>query len=402
MLQSIATEAERFAVIDVETTGVLNADRIVEVAVVTLDRYGRVIDEWDTLVDPQRDVGPVHLHGITASMVSAAPTFDGIAAALAERVYGSVLVSHNTPFDFRMLSNEFDRLGAQLHPGDGVCTLRLSGAKLMDACRRHSVTLHHEHRALADARACASLLQAVVQSCTATPASVWGVSSAYNSRTLRRETVAADVPPMPYLARLTARAHHYGVNGAALAYLDMLDWALSDLVLTVEEVAMLRDLAQRGGLPLDQLEAVHRGYLDELIAAAVRDEIVTDEEMYLLETCARLLGIDSAYVAAAVEQYRPGPGRDVVRLTPGLRVCFTGSATHPDGTELRRADLSAIAVDLGLDVMPKFTRRDCDLLVAADPNSSSGKARQARRWGVPVAAVSAVLAAQPGSFVPVS
>ena len=57
----------RYAVIDVETTGLHNQDRIVEIAIVTLDQDLTVVDEFDTLVDPGRDVGPTGIHGITAS-----------------------------------------------------------------------------------------------------------------------------------------------------------------------------------------------------------------------------------------------------------------------------------------------------------------------------------------------
>lgn len=79
MWAAVLTDADRFAVVDVENTGLYNSDRLVELAVVTLDDSGRTIDEWDTLINPQRDVGPVHIHGITASMVSAAPLFAEIA-----------------------------------------------------------------------------------------------------------------------------------------------------------------------------------------------------------------------------------------------------------------------------------------------------------------------------------
>jgi DNA polymerase-3 subunit epsilon len=40
----------RIAVIDVETTGVYNTDRIVEIAVLTMDCDGRIHDEFETLV----------------------------------------------------------------------------------------------------------------------------------------------------------------------------------------------------------------------------------------------------------------------------------------------------------------------------------------------------------------
>ena len=41
-----------FAVVDVETTGVGKQDRVIEIAVVLLDRHLRVTDEYETLIDP--------------------------------------------------------------------------------------------------------------------------------------------------------------------------------------------------------------------------------------------------------------------------------------------------------------------------------------------------------------
>jgi hypothetical protein len=113
---------DRFVVVDVETTGLYNSDRVVEVAAVTLAKGGEIVDEWDTLVNPGRDVGPTHIHGVTASMVSAAPRFEEVAEALAARLDGAVLVAHNLVFDARMLTNEYGRLGAAMDPGRGVCT----------------------------------------------------------------------------------------------------------------------------------------------------------------------------------------------------------------------------------------------------------------------------------------
>ena len=63
-----------YVVIDTETTGTLKADRIVEIALVAF-KGDEVIEEWSTLINPQRDVGKTNIHGITASMVSSAPIF---------------------------------------------------------------------------------------------------------------------------------------------------------------------------------------------------------------------------------------------------------------------------------------------------------------------------------------
>lgn len=49
-----------YAVVDLETTGRKTSwhDRVVEIAVVRLGESGQTLDEWCTLVNPDRDLGP--------------------------------------------------------------------------------------------------------------------------------------------------------------------------------------------------------------------------------------------------------------------------------------------------------------------------------------------------------
>lgn len=68
----IPADIDRFVIFDVETTGLYNNDRVVEVSAVTMSREGVIVDEWDTLVHPERDSGATRTHGGTASMVSTA------------------------------------------------------------------------------------------------------------------------------------------------------------------------------------------------------------------------------------------------------------------------------------------------------------------------------------------
>ena len=72
-MRRIAGDADRIAVIDAETTGVYNSDRVVEIGIVTMSLDGDIVDEWETLVHPARDVGPSWLHQITASGHSTKP-----------------------------------------------------------------------------------------------------------------------------------------------------------------------------------------------------------------------------------------------------------------------------------------------------------------------------------------
>src|SRR5690606_4867295 len=100
-----------YAVIDVETTGLYPGghDRVVEVAVVHLDSRGTVEDRWCTLVNPGRDLGARHIHGIRTADVLDAPTFGEIAGRLARLLRGRSPVAHNQRFDLAFLRAEFGR-----------------------------------------------------------------------------------------------------------------------------------------------------------------------------------------------------------------------------------------------------------------------------------------------------
>ncbi len=123
----VARYPHPYAVVDVETTGMdASADRVVQVAVVQLTADGRVEGAWDSLVDPGRDPGPTHVHGISAEMLHDAPTFADVAGKLADLLAGRVLVAHNAPFDWGFLHEEFKRSGAEHRVPHFLCTVTLS------------------------------------------------------------------------------------------------------------------------------------------------------------------------------------------------------------------------------------------------------------------------------------
>lgn len=66
----------------------------------------------------------------------------------------------------------------------------------------------------------------------------------------------------------------------------------------------------------------------------------------------------------------------------GQTVCFTGALTcHHDGELMTRQKATDLAAAAGLTVLPGVTKK-LNLLVLADPDSISGKARRAREYGV--------------------
>lgn len=163
-----------FAVVDLETTGFSpQLERVVEVAVVVLESDGREVDAFCTLVDPERDPGPTHVHGITTEMLEGAPTFGGVHPYLAGLLSGRVVVGHNVDrFDLAFLLAECRRLGGEdLIPPTVVTldTLRVAQsyldlpgkARLVDCCDRYRLTWDDHHSALGDARVTAALFGAM-------------------------------------------------------------------------------------------------------------------------------------------------------------------------------------------------------------------------------------------------
>ncbi|MEU5053263.1 DEDDh family exonuclease [Streptomyces sp. NPDC021096] len=151
---------EGYAVVDVETTGLARDDRIVSAAVYQLDARGRVEDQWYTLVNPQRDPGPVWIHGLTSEVLADAPLFPEIADEFAKRLDGRVLVAHNAAFDWSMISREYARARATAPVRQRLCTIALSkelrlplpNHKLESLAAHYGVVQQRAHHALDDAR----------------------------------------------------------------------------------------------------------------------------------------------------------------------------------------------------------------------------------------------------------
>ncbi len=155
--------ARGFAVIDLETTGFGGDHRILEVAVLRLEPDGRLKDVWDTLVHPGMAIPggkAQEKHRIHDRMVTNAPNFAAVAADLAARLDGHVLVAHNLPFDQGFLERHFAAVaGIRINLGRGLNTME-GRESLESLCKRLGVDLPPEqaHSALVDARALAQAL----------------------------------------------------------------------------------------------------------------------------------------------------------------------------------------------------------------------------------------------------
>ncbi|GLF98696.1 DEDDh family exonuclease [Streptomyces yaizuensis] len=149
-----------YAVVDVETTGLARDDRIVSAAVYRLDALGEVEDHWYTLVNPERDPGPVWIHGLTSDVLEGAPLFGEIADEFSARLDGRVLVAHNAVFDWSMIAREYARARLTAPTRQRLCTIALAkelrlplpNHKLESLAAHFGVVQQRAHHALDDAR----------------------------------------------------------------------------------------------------------------------------------------------------------------------------------------------------------------------------------------------------------
>lgn len=156
------------AVLDLETTGVdPAADRIVEVAVLTLLPNGRQ-ELFHRRVNPGVPIPPAAtaVHGITDADVVGAPTFAASAPELFATLHGSDLAGFGiASFDLPLLVAEFARVRLPLRVAGrrviDVLTLyrRCHPRDLTSAVREYLGREHADaHSAVADARATAEVL----------------------------------------------------------------------------------------------------------------------------------------------------------------------------------------------------------------------------------------------------
>jgi len=384
-----------YVALDVESTGLYKNDRIVEIALIAF-REGTVIEEWATLVNPQRDVGKTNIHGITASMVSAAPLFEEIANDISRLINNRVIVAHNATFDLRILGQEFGRLEVQGHLGKGFCTmiasrrlLPLEADTLTATCAALGFEREGAHSALGDARMAMRVFGHLQEDQQEVRPAQLGFDPFMNpSRQLLRSAFGTtQVDAIETIHAFTRRIPFPTSEEKFVAYLLLLNLAMQDLIISEAEREQLGQWAADLGVTRLELSTLHEGYLQSFIQATLRDGVISDKERVMIEMVGRALELP---VSIPESPLRIAENADNLRI--GSRVCFTGEPLDDLGQPIRRTQLEALAARVGLHPVNSVTKKGCDVLVAADDSSMSGKAKKAREWGIAVVSVDKFLA----------
>jgi len=394
---------DKIAVIDIETTGLSpwRHDRIVEIGIVVIDPDGTVEAEYDTLVNPARDIGPSSIHQICSADVLRAPTFADVAGDVLDILSNcTVIAGHNVSFDKNFLIKEYERLGFSLPDVPLLCTCRLFGrASLASCCDELGLSFNGmPHRALVDAQLTAHIVALL---CSDDPSLLdayrlpgisWPRMSPLRTPCFTRVHAERSLAEPPkFLQRLSSIIHHdtEAETPNVLAYMVLIDRILEDRVVDQTEEDVLVDAITNWGLSSAQVAAAHANYIHNLAVSALADGIVSDSERRDLHLVARLLGqnesiLDSILESAASQlstarRISKSMGTNVDLL--GKSVCFTGQLGATIGGQPISRDLAeTLAKNAGLTIASNVTKK-LDLLVVADPNTQSTKAKKARDYG---------------------
>ena len=161
-----------YAILDIETTGgKYNEEGITEIAIYQHNGQ-KVTDQFISLVNPERPIQPFveKLTGINSKMLRNAPRFFEVAKRIIEITENSIIVAHNTDFDYRILRTEFKRLGYNFEK-NSLCTVTLSKKLLPDMesyklgrlVRALGIPISDRHRAQGDALATVKLLELLLE-----------------------------------------------------------------------------------------------------------------------------------------------------------------------------------------------------------------------------------------------
>lgn len=169
-----------FTALDVETA---NPDfiSVCQIGLVTF-RDGQIVDQWETLVDPEDYFDPynVMVHGITEDDVVDAPTFADITGVLAQKLSHRIVV-HHTHFDKTALEQAAECRDLPPIRCSWLDTARVArrtwpqcaqqGYGLADLASMLGISFQH-HNAMEDARAAGEVLLRAIQE-TGRPLDDW-------------------------------------------------------------------------------------------------------------------------------------------------------------------------------------------------------------------------------------
>jgi DNA polymerase III subunit epsilon len=374
-----------YTIFDIQSTGVNSDDRLVEVGLLQMDHRGDIIREYETLLQPNRDIPNSSIHGITESMVEGAPTFLDVSETINEFLSKTdLLLAFNLPLKWRMLGYAFMHESLPIPSTRAECLLSFfrnlvpnAPRKLKNLCVSHGVSLFTPHRSLPRVQAIAKVLYQYLDDLPQGESrfhrsTLQNLPSglAYTREMSQEESRAR----APILERLTS-----GLNGRADspsydAYFELLDLVFADSVLEPQEALALFQRAAELGMSQEDASNAHERYVQGLLQVAYKDGYYTEMEAEHLESVAKALKVEEVVIDKSADALRLYP-RDL----KGMTVSFSGTPRgRINGQKVTRKQFAELVKKSGVEYRSKVTP-EMDYLVFEDQEAADCEKLQAAK-----------------------
>lgn len=164
---------EKFAVVDVETTGLnVKKDEILSIAIIPMDGLKILFSEaYYRILKPRKfKVDSVKYHGITPRMVEEAPTFCEVKEEILEKLKERIIVGYSINLDIEFLKKSFKECEIifECKYVDVADVEKLIGrlfgdytkdVTLEELAKKYGVDIAYRHSALSDAYITAQIFQ---------------------------------------------------------------------------------------------------------------------------------------------------------------------------------------------------------------------------------------------------
>lgn len=151
-------DSKSFTAFDFETA----KDRMACQIGVVVIKNDIIIERLEYLIQPPGNKYENHnirVHNISSRETKDVPTFDVIWSKISHLFDGQTIVAHNIDFDLDTLKQNLKYYNLPIPKvKQAICTYRITGLKLNDACEVLGINLTNHHNALSDAEACAKIL----------------------------------------------------------------------------------------------------------------------------------------------------------------------------------------------------------------------------------------------------
>lgn len=302
-----------YLVVGLTATGLNPArDAVVELALLSTDPAGQILDQYHTLVNPvDRPLGEQRLHGLPEPALRSAPTFADLTALVLDRFDGAVVVSHFGELVEQFLTTELLRTGVLIQAVPALSTFRL-GQQTFPVPNLHLATLaghlgvtgQRPDTALGQARVVAAALPPILARHGA--ALRYPVAPPLRHHPADRPAPTARVRPRPapsatrvaWLADLMARLPMSALeaNDARMAaYLDMVTRMLTDGRVVTDEVRLVAGQLAAGGNSAGQIAAVGHRLLESIRRTVFDGPALTQTQLRHLRAAATSLGAPSYF-----------------------------------------------------------------------------------------------------------